>query len=77
MEILKAMLRLRTSEFIFPGTKAGQPLLVMALEMVLRRADVDATVHSFGAPSAIGQVSAPHLRESLPKRRLLICWGIR
>jgi integrase len=47
MEILKAMLRLRTSEFIFPGTKAGQPLLVMALEMVLRRADVDATVHSF------------------------------
>jgi hypothetical protein len=27
--------------------------------------------------SAIRQVSAPHLRESLPKRRLLICWGIQ
>jgi hypothetical protein len=47
MEILKAMLRLRTSEFIFPGTKAGQPLLVMALahllgdqvERVYRRGD--------------------------------------
>lgn len=47
MEILKAMSRLGTSEFVFPGVKAGRPLSGMALEMVLRRMKVDATVHGF------------------------------
>ena len=47
MEILKAMTKLRMSDFVFPGMKAGQPLSTMALEMVLRRAKVDATVHGF------------------------------
>jgi hypothetical protein len=32
---------------VFPGLKVGKPLSSMALEMVLRRADVDATVHGF------------------------------
>jgi integrase len=45
--ILKTMLKLRTSEFVFPGMKADRPLSVMALEMVLRRMKVDATVHGF------------------------------
>jgi integrase len=45
--ILTAMLALQSSEFVFPGTKAGRPLSVMALEMVLRRAKIDATVHGF------------------------------
>jgi integrase len=45
--ILKAMLKVRTSAFVFPGMKADRPLSVMALEMVLRRMKVDATVHGF------------------------------
>jgi integrase len=46
-EILKAMSQLRTSDYVFPGMKPGRPLSVMALEMVLRRMKVDATVHGF------------------------------
>jgi integrase len=45
--ILKSMLPLRSSEFVFPGAKEGRPLSVMALEMVLRRAKIDGTVHGF------------------------------
>jgi integrase len=45
--ILKAMRSQQVSEFVFPGMKAGRPLSVMALEMVLRRMKVDATVHGF------------------------------
>jgi integrase len=47
VEILKAMRALRASEFVFHSTKAGQPLSDMALQMVLRRAKIDATVHGF------------------------------
>jgi hypothetical protein len=47
VEILKSMLPLRSSDFVFPGMKANRPLSVMALEMVLRRMKVDATVHGF------------------------------
>jgi len=46
-EIAKALMEIRTSEFVFPGLKAGKPLSSMALEMVLRRAQVDVTVHGF------------------------------
>jgi hypothetical protein len=45
IEILKAMQAVRTTEYVFPGTKQSRPLSVMALEMVLRRMKVDATVH--------------------------------
>ncbi len=38
----------RTNDFVFPGEKAGRPLSVMSLEMVLRRMKIeDATVHGF------------------------------
>jgi integrase len=37
----------RTSDFIFPGQRAGRPLSVMALEMVLRRMGQHVTVHGF------------------------------
>jgi integrase len=47
VEILHAMQEMRTSEYVFPGSKQGRPLSVMALEMVLRRMKVDATVHGF------------------------------
>lgn len=33
--------------FVFPGQKAGRPLSVMGLEMLLRRMDRDVTVHGF------------------------------
>lgn len=45
--ILQAMLPSQNSPFVFPGMKPGRPLSVMALEMVLRRSKVDATVHGF------------------------------
>jgi integrase len=47
VEILKAMQKDGMSEYVFAGTKQGRPLSVMALEMVLRRMKVDATVHGF------------------------------
>jgi len=47
VEILQSMQQNQFSEFVFPGVKAGRPLSVMALEMVLRRMKVDVTVHGF------------------------------
>lgn len=47
LQIVKAMQSRKVSEFIFPGSKPNRPLSVMALEMVLRRARIDATVHGF------------------------------
>jgi integrase len=47
VEILREMQQKRLSDFVFPGTKPGRPLSVMALEMVLRRMKVDVTVHGF------------------------------
>jgi integrase len=47
VEILREMEQKRLSELVFPGTKPGRPLSVMALEMVLRRMKVDVTVHGF------------------------------
>src|SRR5215211_6885332 len=41
------MQEVRTSEYAVPGSKQGRPLSVMALETVLRRMKVDATVHGF------------------------------
>ncbi|WP_446685717.1 tyrosine-type recombinase/integrase [Microvirga soli] len=45
--ILREMQQKRFSDLVFPGTKPGRPLSVMALEMVLRRMKVDVTVHGF------------------------------
>jgi integrase len=47
VEILRVMQGARSSEFVFPGSRPNRPLSVMALEMVMRRAKVDATVHGF------------------------------
>jgi integrase len=47
VQILRAMQSRKVSEFIFPGSRQNRPLSVMALEMVLRRAKIDATVHGF------------------------------
>jgi len=47
VEILMTMQQKRLSDFVFPGMKAGRPLSVMALEMVLRRMKIDVTVHGF------------------------------
>jgi integrase len=47
VEILREMEQKRLSELVFPGIKPGRPLSVMALEMVLRRMNVDVTVHGF------------------------------
>jgi integrase len=46
-EVLTAMGQVRTSDFVFPGQKGDRPLSTMALEMVLRRMKIDATVHGF------------------------------
>jgi integrase len=48
VEIIINMGEAKVSEFVFPGHRAGRPLSVMALEMVLRRMGVEnATVHGF------------------------------
>ncbi len=47
--ILKKLAELGADEnsFVFPGQKPGKPLSVMAMDMVLRRMEVDVTVHGF------------------------------
>ena len=47
MAILGELHRARVSDFVFPGFKRGCPLSNMALEAVLRRAEVDVTTHGF------------------------------
>jgi integrase len=47
IEILTDMHDLAEGEFVFPGAKRARPLSTMALEMVMRRMKVDATVHGF------------------------------
>jgi integrase len=46
--ILDGLEKARTSEYVFPGQRAGQPLSVTTLEMVLHRMKLEnATVHGF------------------------------
>lgn len=48
MAVLAEVEQLRSSEFVFPGQRAGRPLSGMAFEMMLRRMKVvDATPHGF------------------------------
>ena len=47
LAILETLAAARTGEFVFAGQKAGKPLSGMAMEMVLRRMNVDVTVHGF------------------------------
>lgn len=47
LAIIKQMAAVRQSDFVFPGTKPDAPLSVMALDMVMRRMQVAATVHGF------------------------------
>lgn len=47
VEIIGAMSENRTSDFVFPGMRPQKPLSIMALEMVMRRAEADSTVHGF------------------------------
>jgi integrase len=47
MAVLEEMHQARVSEFVFPGLKRGAPLSNMALDTVLRRAGIEATVHGF------------------------------
>jgi integrase len=45
--ILKEMIAIRQSDFVFPGDKPKRPLSTMAFAMLLRRMRVDATTHGF------------------------------
>jgi integrase len=48
LKIVESMREARNGDFVFPGQKPGNPLSVMALEMVLRRMKIDGvTVHGF------------------------------
>ncbi|GEP04827.1 tyrosine-type recombinase/integrase [Methylobacterium oxalidis] len=47
LAILDRAEAIRSSEYVFPGYKRGRPLSVMAMEMMLRRMNVDVTVHGF------------------------------
>lgn len=46
-EIIRTMDKLRAGDFVFPGQRKNRPLSTMALEMLMRRLKVDATVHGF------------------------------
>lgn len=61
-EILSLMGQIRTGDLVFPGLRRDRPLSTMALEMVLRRMKIDATVHGFRSAFrdwAAEQTSAP------------------
>jgi integrase len=47
LEILASAEAIRTSDYVFPGQRRGRPLSGMAMEMMLRRMEVDFTVHGF------------------------------
>ena len=48
LAVLGEAKKARTGDFVFPGSGAGRPLSVMAMEMVLRRMGLDnVTVHGF------------------------------
>ena len=48
LAILTKLSEAKVSDYVFPGQRAGRPLSVMALEMVLRRMGIEnATVHGF------------------------------
>jgi integrase len=48
LAILEKLAEAKTGEFVFPGQRRGKPLSSMALEMVLRRMELQAvTVHGF------------------------------
>ena len=49
VEVVREMEKLRAigNDYVFPGTKPHKPLSSMALEMLLRRMKIDATVHGF------------------------------
>jgi integrase len=48
LAILKKLDAARTSEYVFPGRRPGQPLSGMAMEMILRRMKADGvTIHGF------------------------------
>jgi integrase len=48
LQIVKTMADDQSGDFVFPGSKPGKSLSVMALEMVLRRMKIEgATVHGF------------------------------
>ena len=47
LAILADLQEIRTGEHVFPGLKRGRPLSNMAMQAVLRRMDVEATVHGF------------------------------
>ncbi len=51
IEILREMQTLRANDprslFVFPGQRRGKPLSSSALEMILRRLEVESTVHGF------------------------------
>ena len=48
LELLRTVEPLRgTGDWLFPGQRAGRPLSTMAMDMMLRRMGVEATVHGF------------------------------
>lgn len=49
VEILTELSELSTGPdaYVFPGQKKGRPLSVMAMDMILRRMDIEFTVHGF------------------------------
>jgi integrase len=45
--IVKTLAEAKSGDYVFAGQKADRPLSIMALDMLLRRMDVDVTTHGF------------------------------
>jgi len=72
LAILEKLSEARTGDLVFPGQRAGRPLSVMAMEMLLRRMDQDAvTVHGFRSAFRDWAGNETHFPREVAERRLL------
>jgi len=66
VEVVRELLTLE-KEFVFPGTRRGEPISNMAMLSLLDRMDVNVTVHGSALPSGIGRQSARRLLTKFAK----------
>lgn len=71
VEIVKAMEKLKTGDYVFPGQKEGEPLSNMAMLETLRRMGMDKiTVHGFRSAFRDWAAEETEYDETLPKMAL-------
>jgi integrase len=75
LEVLEEAEKGRTGNFVFSGYRAGRPLSVMALEMVLRRMNLTGvTVHGFRSAFRDWAGNETHLPREIAEPALAHVW---